>query len=240
MAEPDRRHILRTPTLTMEGDPVSGPGPSDRTTVRRLPERGAYDPDVIRAILDEAMVCHVGFVVEDQPFVIPMGYGRDGDDLILHGGPASRMLRAVASGAPLCVTVTLLDGLVLARSAFHHSMNYRSVVVLGQARAIRDPAEKRAALERLTEHLIPGRWADARKPNDRELARTVVFRLSLAEASAKIRTGPPKDDEEDYALPVWAGVIPLTTTAGAPAADPRSDPAVSAPRYVTEYRRPLG
>jgi nitroimidazol reductase NimA-like FMN-containing flavoprotein (pyridoxamine 5'-phosphate oxidase superfamily) len=216
------------------------PPPSARTTVRRLPERGDYDPATIRAILDEGLVCHVGFVVDGQPFVIPMGYGRDGDHLILHGSVASRMLRGVAGGAPICATVTLLDGLVIARSVFHHSMNYRSVVIVGRPELIEDPVAKMRALERLTEHLVPGRWAEARGPNDRELAKTQVLRLSLQEASAKIRTGPPKDDEEDYALPIWAGVLPYSPAAGTPEPDPRLPRGIEPPPYVTSYRRRRG
>jgi nitroimidazol reductase NimA-like FMN-containing flavoprotein (pyridoxamine 5'-phosphate oxidase superfamily) len=219
---------------------MSATPPSPRTTVRRLRERGQYDAATIRAILDEGLVCHVGFIVDGQPFVIPMGYGRDGDHLILHGSVASRMLRALAAGSPACVTVTLLDGLVLARSVFHHSMNYRSVVILGHPELIEGKEEKLAALERLTEHLAPGRWAEARLPNDRELALTQVLRMSLEESSAKIRTGPPKDDEEDYALPIWAGVLPLAQVAGTPQPDPRLPEGIEPPPHVTAGRRIRG
>jgi hypothetical protein len=216
---------------------MTGKPATPRTTVRRLPERGTYDRDEIRAILDEGLVAHVGFVADGQAYVIPMGYGRDGDWLYLHGSPASRMLRALAGGAPVCVTVTLLDGLVVARSAFHSSMNYRSVVVLGVPEPVEDPAEKRRALDELVEHLIPGRTAEARPMSEAELRKTLVVRLSLEESSAKVRTGPPKDDEEDYALPVWAGVLPLVTAPGVPVPDPRLGAGVAVPRSVTRYRR---
>jgi nitroimidazol reductase NimA-like FMN-containing flavoprotein (pyridoxamine 5'-phosphate oxidase superfamily) len=211
---------------------------SKRTAVRRLPDRGRYDAETIHAILDEGLVCHVGFVMDGQPFVIPMGYGRDGDRLILHGSVASRALRTLASGVPACVTVTLVDGLVVARSVFHHSVNYRSVVILGHAEPVTDPAEKMRALERLTNHLVPGRWADARLPNDREMAKTLVLRMPLDESSAKLRSGPPKDDEEDYALPIWAGVVPFAPAAGAPEDDPRLGAGIARPGYVSGYRRP--
>jgi len=216
---------------------MSARGPTPRATVRRLADRGRYDADEIRAILDEGFVAHVGFVADGQPYVIPMGYGRDGDRLYLHGSPASRMLRALAAGAPVCVTVTLVDGLVVARSAFHSSMNYRSVVVLGVPDPVDDPAEKRHALDRLVDHLIPGRTGEARAMTDDEVRKTLVVRLPLDEASAKVRTGPPKDDEEDYALPIWAGVLPLVTAPGAPVPDPRVSPGVGVPPSVAGYRR---
>jgi nitroimidazol reductase NimA-like FMN-containing flavoprotein (pyridoxamine 5'-phosphate oxidase superfamily) len=216
---------------------MHGSPPSARTTVRRLADRGDYDPATIRAVLDEGLVCHVGFVVDEQPFVMPMAYGRDGDHLILHGSVASRVLRALAAGSPVCVTVTLLDGLVLARSIFHHSMNYRSVVVLGRPEVVTERGAKLQSLERLAEHLAPGRWSEVRVPNDRELAKTLVLRLPLTEASAKIRRGPPKDEEEDYALPVWAGVVPFTMTAGEPEPDPRLAPGVRPSASVRSYRR---
>lgn len=214
---------------------MSEPPPTPRTTVRRLPERATYDADVVRAILDEGLVAHVGFVHDGQPYVIPMAYGRDGDWLILHGSLASRLLRALAGGAPVCVTVTLLDGLVIARSAFHSSMNYRSVVVLGVAEPVEDPAEKRRALDRLVEHLVPGRTAEARPMTDTEVKRTLVVRIPLREASAKVRTGPPVDDEEDYALPIWAGVLPLTIAAGDPEPDPRLAEALGIPPSVVGH-----
>jgi nitroimidazol reductase NimA-like FMN-containing flavoprotein (pyridoxamine 5'-phosphate oxidase superfamily) len=205
--------------------------PSPRTQVRRLPERGAYDPAVVRAILDAAFLCHVGFVHDGAPVVLPTGFGRRGDDLYLHGSSASRMLRALRGGVDVCCTVTILDGLVLARSVFHHSMNYRSVVVFGRATAVVEEAEKLAALAVIANHIAPGRWDAARRPNPQELKATLVLKLPLTEASAKLRTGPPKDEEEDYALPVWAGVIPVRLAFGDPEPDPRLAPnAPPAPR----------
>jgi nitroimidazol reductase NimA-like FMN-containing flavoprotein (pyridoxamine 5'-phosphate oxidase superfamily) len=186
-----------------------------------MPARADYDRETIEAILDEAMVAHVGFAAEGQPYVIPTLYARVGDSVYFHGSSASRTVRALAAGAPMCLTVTLLDGLVLARSAVHHSVNYRSVVVLGQAKAIEAPAEKMAAIEAFTERLIPGRWDEARPPTAKELKAIQVFALPLSEASAKVRSGPPVDDEPDYELDAWAGVIPLSTVAGAPSADAR-------------------
>jgi hypothetical protein len=180
-----------------------------RTTVRRLPERGVYDRDTIYAILDEALICHVGFVVDGQPFVIPTIHWRDGDTLYVHGSAASRMLRALRAGVDACVTVTLLDGLVLARSAFNHSMNYRSVVVLGKATEVNDRDEKLRALNLLVNHITPERAAEVRPPNESELRQTIVLALPLGEASAKVRSGPPIDEDEDYALGVWAGVVPI-------------------------------
>ena len=184
---------------------------TSRTTLKRLPQRGSFDREQINAILDEGFICHVGFVVEDQPFVIPTGYARVEDRLVIHGSQASRMLRSLAEGIEVCVTVTLVDGLVLARSAFHHSMNYRSVLILGKAIPIEDREEKIAALRALSEHMVPGRWDEVREPSERELQLTTVLSLKLDEASAKVRTGPPLNDEEDYALPVWAGVNSLAT-----------------------------
>jgi nitroimidazol reductase NimA-like FMN-containing flavoprotein (pyridoxamine 5'-phosphate oxidase superfamily) len=195
--------------------------PTERTTLKRLPKRGAFDRETVYAILDEGFVCHVGFVVEGEPFVIPTAYGRAGDELFVHGARASRMLKALGEGTPVCVTVTLVDGLVMARSAFHHSMNYRSVVVFGRARVVESVEEKLAALRAFTEHVAPARWDEVREPNRQELNATLVLALKLDEASAKIRTGPPVDDEEDYALPVWAGVLPLTLSAGEAVPDPR-------------------
>jgi nitroimidazol reductase NimA-like FMN-containing flavoprotein (pyridoxamine 5'-phosphate oxidase superfamily) len=182
---------------------------TDRTRVRRHPERGVYDREPIDAILDEALICHVGFVVDGQPFVIPTIHARSGDVLYLHGSPGSRMLRTLRDGVDVCVTVTLLDGIVLARSVYNHSMNYRSAVVLGRAREVVDADEKLAALETIVEHMVPGRWSDARQPNQGELDGTTVLALSLDEASAKVRTGAPSDFDDDLDLPVWAGVIPL-------------------------------
>lgn len=192
---------------------------TSRTTVRRLPARGAYDRDTVYAIVDEALICHVGFIVNEHPAVIPTIHWRDGDTLYFHGSAASRMLRTLKDGVEACVTVTLLDGLVLARSAFHHSMNYRSVVIYGRAVEVAEEAEKRRALELLVEHIAAGRSADVRAPNDRELKQTLVLALPLREASAKTRSGPPLDDEEDYALPVWAGVIPLHLERKSPVRD---------------------
>ena len=192
-----------------------------RTTVKRLPARGAYDAATVFGILDEALLCHISFVVDGQPFGLPTIHARVGEVLYVHGSAASRMLRTAAGGTPICVTVTQLDGLVLARSAFHHSMNYRSVVVLGSAALVSDPDEKRAALEAIVEHVAPGRSAEVRPPTALELKGTSVLCLPIEEASAKVRTGPPVDDEEDYALPVWAGVLPLSLRPGAPVADPR-------------------
>ncbi|HLY17808.1 MAG TPA: pyridoxamine 5'-phosphate oxidase family protein [Bryobacteraceae bacterium] len=206
--------------------------PTERTQVKRLPKRGVYDRGQVHAILDEGFICHVGFVADGQPYVIPTGYARSGDLLYLHGSAASRMLRALGEGAPLCVTVTLVDGLVLARSAFHHSMNYRSVVVLGQARVVTDPKEKMAALAHFTNHIVPDRWDDVRQPYDQELKSTTVLALQLDEVSAKVRTGGPIDDEEDYALPIWAGVIPLHQQFGEPQPDSRLNPAAPALRSM--------
>jgi nitroimidazol reductase NimA-like FMN-containing flavoprotein (pyridoxamine 5'-phosphate oxidase superfamily) len=208
---------------------------SNRTTVKRLPKRAAYDRDTVHAILDEAYICHLGFVVDGQPFVIPTIHWREGETLYFHGSAASRMLRSLRDGIDACVTVTLLDGLVLARSAFHHSMNYRSVVVLGRATEV-TREEKVRALEGVVEHVMPGRSADVRPPNDIELKQTLVLALPITEASAKIRTGPPLDDEEDYALPVWAGVVPLRLTPGEPVADERLPAGVGVPEYIDGAR----
>jgi len=193
--------------------------PTERTRLRRLPPRGVFERDAVYRILDEALTCHVGFVVDGQPYVIPTIHARVGDRLVLHGSAASRMLRTIAGGVPVCVTVTLVDGLVLARSAFHHSMNYRSVVVLGTAVAVTDEAERVAALEAIVEHVVPGRSREVRAPNAKELKATAVLALPLVEASAKVRTGGPIDDEEDLILPCWAGIIPLRLMPQAPIAD---------------------
>lgn len=202
--------------------------PTERTQVRRLPKRAVYDKAQVYSILDAGYVCHVGFAVDGQPYVIPTGYARAGDRIYIHGSAASRMLRALEQGADVCVTVTLLDGFVLARSAFHHSMNYRSAVVFGRARLVTDPGEKLEALRAFTDHVLPGRWAEVRQPNDRELNATSVLALPLDEASAKVRTGPPVDDEPDYALPVWAGEVPVRMELGEPVADGRVLPGVAA------------
>ena len=211
--------------------------PTSRTKVKRLPERGQYDRDTIYAILDEAMICHVGFVIDGQPYVIPTGFARIDDDLYIHGSAASRMLRNLSKGIDVCVTVTLVDGLVLARSAFHHSINYRSVVVLGKAELIEDVDQKQKALEAFTEHIIPGRWADVRWPTELELKATSVMKLPIDEASAKIRTGDPKDDEGDYEMNVWAGVLPLHLQTDDPVSDQKLPNGIELPKYVSEYRR---
>lgn len=206
-----------------------------RTQLRRLPKRGFHDTETINAILDAGFLAHVGFQVDGQPFVIPTLYGRDGEKLYLHGSAASRMLGELAEGVPTCVTVTLVDGLVLARSAFHHSMNYRSVVAFGTACKIDEEAQKRTALRIISEHLIRGRWEDVREPNAKELKATSVVEFQIEEASAKVRQGPPLDDEEDYSLPTWAGVLPVRLTAGAPTPDSRLAPDTAIPRYVADF-----
>jgi uncharacterized protein len=212
---------------------------SDRVRLRRKRERASYDRAVIDAILDEALIAHLGIVAEDgQPFVIPTLHARLGDIVYCHGSTASRTLKALAAGAPLCLTVSLIDGLVLARSAMHHSANYRSVVLLGRARLVEQEAEKRAALQAVIEHIVPGRWNDVRAPTENELKATSVLAIPVEEASVKIRTGGPLDDEEDYALPAWAGVIPLVSQALAPEPDVRLAGGISAPAYVTAYARP--
>jgi len=206
--------------------------PTKRTKLGRLPNRGSHETETIHAILDAAFLAHVGFQMEGHPFVIPTLYGRDEDKLYLHGSAASRMLRGLDTGMPACVSVTIVDGLVLARSAFHHSMNYRSVVAFGTARKIEGAEEKTRALRIISEHLIAGRWSDVRGPSDKELKATAVLEFCIEEASAKIRTGPPVDDEEDYSLPVWAGVLPLRMEAKPPVPDPRLAPSVQLPPYV--------
>lgn len=220
----------------MTTNPNSGNNaPTTRTRVVREPQRAVYDRDAVNQILDEAFLCHVGFAVEGQPYVIPTSYGRAGDVLYIHGSAASRMLRSLNQGVAACVTVTLLDGLVLARSVFNHSMNYRSVVILGTAELVGDPAEKLAALRTLSEHIIPGRWDDARQPNEKELKATSVLRLPINEFSAKVRVGPPIDDEEDYFFPSWAGVIPLEMSVGAAIRDERCGEEM--PNYLKLYSR---
>jgi uncharacterized protein len=211
--------------------------PTARTRVVREAHRGVYERTAAYEILDEGFICHVGFVMDAQPFVIPTGYGRSGDNLYIHGSAASRMLRNLDKGVAVCITVTLLDGLVLARSIFNHSMNYRSVMVLGTAVAVLDPKEKLEALKLLSEHILPGRWAESRQPNERELKQTLVLRLPIEEFSAKVRKGPPIDDEEDYSFPTWAGVIPLEIVPGAPINDPRLDPKTPVPVYARAYSR---
>jgi hypothetical protein len=210
--------------------------PTDRTRVRRVPQRGAYERETIETILDETLISHVGFVHDGHPVVIPTLHARLGDRLYLHGSAASRMLRTLQKGVPVCATSTLVDGLVLARSAFHHSVNYRSVVVFGTATLIEPGEETVKVLELFTEKLVPGRWADVRPPTRQELKGTKVVSLPLDEASAKVRTGPPIDEDEDYDLPVWAGVLPLATEASQPQPDPRLDPAIETPGYVAAWR----
>ena len=219
--------------MSNESTPLSNPTP--RTRVVREPHRGVYDRDSANAILDEAFLCHVGFVADGQPYVIPTSYGRNGDILYVHGSAASRMLRNLNSGIPVCITVTLLDGLVLARSVFNHSMNYRSVIILGTATLVDDPSEKIAALRTLSEHILPGRWEDARQPSEQELKATSVLRIPIEEFSAKVRVGPPIDDEEDYSFPTWAGVIPLEIEPRTPVVDDRCQR--EAPAYVRDYAR---
>ena len=211
--------------------------PTPRTRVIREAERGVYDRETAYRILDEGFLCHLGFVVEGQPFVIPTSYGRKDDVLYIHGSAASRMLRQLKEGIPVCFTVTLLDGLVLARSVFNHSMNYRSVVVLGKASLVEDPAEKLEGLRLLSEHILPGRWDDARQPSERELKATSVLRVPIEEFSAKVRTGPAVDDEEDYSFPTWAGVVPLEITIGVPIDDARLEAKFGVPDYVRGYSR---
>jgi nitroimidazol reductase NimA-like FMN-containing flavoprotein (pyridoxamine 5'-phosphate oxidase superfamily) len=220
------------------GPTSSAPAPSERIRVRRRKERAAYEREVIDAILDEGLVCHVGFAVDGQPFVLPMAYARLGGRLVIHGASGARLLRTLVGGVPVCVTVTLLDGLVLARSAFHHSVNYRSVVVLGVATEITDEVEKARALEAIVEHVAPGRTADVRAPTAAEMRATRVLALPLDEASAKRRSGPPLDDEDDLALPCWAGVLPLAQVPGRPVADAALPDGIPVPAYVTAYRRP--
>ncbi len=213
----------------------SDPTPTPRTRVVREPQRAVYDRDAVNQILDEAFLCHVGFVADGQPFVIPTSFGRDGDVLYIHGSAASRMLRNLDQGVPVCITVTLLDGLVLARSVFNHSMNYRSVVILGTATIVDDPAEKLAALHALSEHILPHRWDDSRQPNEKELKATSVLRLPITEFSAKVRVGPPVDDDEDYTFPTWAGVIPLEMNSSTPIRDDRCEQEL--PAYLKNYSR---
>jgi uncharacterized protein len=210
---------------------------TERTRVVREAHRAVYDRDAIYRILDEAFVCHVGFAIDGQPFVIPTMFARIGDQLYFHGSAASRMLRGLCSGSPVCVTVTLLDGLVLARSVFNHSMNYRSVVALGHATLIDDPTEKLGALRAFTEKLIPGRWNDARQPNEKELKATSILKLPLTEVSAKVRAGDVEDDADDYGIPVWAGVIPLRLIADPPMRDSRCDQAIPTPAYASNFKR---
>ncbi len=224
-----------------EGPAATAPPRSDRVRLRRKRERGSYDRGAIDAILDEGLIAHLGIVDEHgQPFVIPTLHARSGDLVYCHGSSASRTLRALAAGAPACLTVSLIDGLVLARSAMHHSANYRSAMLIGRARIVADPEEKRAALRAVVEHIVPGRWDDVRPPSENELKATSVLALPIDEASAKLRSGGPVDDDEDYALSAWAGVIPLAASAGSPVPDVRLRADIAPPPYVTGYRRPGG
>jgi nitroimidazol reductase NimA-like FMN-containing flavoprotein (pyridoxamine 5'-phosphate oxidase superfamily) len=211
--------------------------PTERTTLKRLPKRGVYDRAEIYRILDEGFICHVGFAIDGRPFVIPTGYARAGELLYVHGSAASRMLKALSGGIEVCVTVTLVDGIVLARSAFHSSMNYRSVVIFGVASLIDEPGRKLEALTALSEHIIPGRWDEVRKPTESEMQATTVLAVPLQEASAKVRTGPPIDDEEDYQLNVWAGELPLGLVTGSPKVDQSGRQGIPLPGYVLNYRR---
>jgi nitroimidazol reductase NimA-like FMN-containing flavoprotein (pyridoxamine 5'-phosphate oxidase superfamily) len=213
------------------------PAPSARTRVARIPDRGHYDPADIHRILDAAFLCHIGFTLpadsgEPTPCVIPTLFGRDGDRVFFHGSAASRMLRTAATSVPVCFEATIVDGIVLARSAFHHSMNYRSVVVFGCAEIVTEDAQKLRALEIISDHILPGRWQQVRQPTPQELKATSVLSLPLNEASAKIRTGPPKDDEADYALPIWAGILPLKQTAGELIPDPKLAPGIPTPQHL--------
>jgi nitroimidazol reductase NimA-like FMN-containing flavoprotein (pyridoxamine 5'-phosphate oxidase superfamily) len=212
--------------------------PTERTTVKRLPKRGNYERETVNQILDEGFVCHVGFIVDNRPVVIPTGYGRLKDQLYIHGSAASRMLKTLREGIDVCMTVTLVDGLVLARSAFHHSMNYRSVVIFGKARIVEDEDEKMKALHAFTDHIMRRRWEESRLPTQNEMRATMVLALSLVEASAKIRIGPPVDDEEDYELPVWAGVLQLRLATGEAIPDPRLPDGIELPPYIRDYKRP--
>jgi nitroimidazol reductase NimA-like FMN-containing flavoprotein (pyridoxamine 5'-phosphate oxidase superfamily) len=213
--------------------------PTEKTRVTRIPDRGKYDAETVHAILDEGLVCHVGFVVGEQPYVIPTLYARVGGEIYFHGSAASRMLRNLSEGLRVCITVTLIDGLVLARAAFHHSTNYRSVMALGIAQPVMDEEEKMAAMEAFTERVVPGRWADVRMPTAQEMRATTVMRLPLQEVSAKVRTGDPKDEAEDYDLPIWAGVIPLQIVAGAPIPDSAMRMQLAPPEYAVNYSRTI-
>ncbi|HUF52204.1 MAG TPA: pyridoxamine 5'-phosphate oxidase family protein [Dehalococcoidia bacterium] len=222
---------------TDPGDGYPGELKTPRTTLKRRPERGAHDWDTIAAILDEGLYCHIGFEAEGQPYAIPTNYGREGSTLYIHGSSASRMVRSLSGGIPLCFTVTIIDGLILARATFHNSINYRSVMVLGTAHLIEDEAEKMRGLEIVTEHIIRGRWADSRPPTRQEMKGTGVLRMEVEEASAKVRTGFPKDEPEDMDFPVWAGRIPLSLVAGEPETAPDVAADLHVPPYAREYTR---
>lgn len=210
---------------------------TDKNRVRRQAMRGHYDKETVYGIIDEALICHIGFVQDGVPFVIPTIHARDGDALILHGAKASRMMKYIQAGHDVCVTITLLDGLVMARSAFHHSMNYRSVVLFGKGTLMEGEQEKMHGSQILTEHLFPGRWEDARQPNKKELNATSFVSISIDSATAKIRTGPPGDDDEDYQLPVWAGVVPIRQHFDTPVDDPLLNDGIALPDYMTNYQR---
>ena len=234
MPAPRSDRAVQRPTAGTAAGPAS-----ERVRLRRKRERGSYEREVIDAILDEALIAHLGIAGEDgQPLVLPMLHARRGDVVYCHGSNASRTLRALAGGAPACLTVTLLDGLVLARSAMHHSANYRSVMLLGRAHVLESRSEQLAALEAIVEHIVPGRWADVRAPSENELKATAVLAMGIEEASAKLRGGPPLDDESDYRLPAWAGVIPLAMRAGVPEPEPRLAAGIAPPPYVSAYERP--
>jgi nitroimidazol reductase NimA-like FMN-containing flavoprotein (pyridoxamine 5'-phosphate oxidase superfamily) len=208
-----------------------------KNSIKRLPKRGHYDRETIYRILDEALICHVGFVESGQPFVIPINFARLRDTIVLHGAKASRLLKHIAAGHPVCVEATVVDSLVLARSVFHHSVNYRSVILFGAGRLVEDEHEKLAALEAVTEHLIPGRWREARRPNEKELNATSVVSIAIDEASAKVRVGPPVDEEEDYDLPVWAGILPLQDKPSVPIRDELQSEDIPLPEYIAGYSR---
>jgi uncharacterized protein len=210
---------------------------TDRNRIKRLPKRGYYDRETIYKILDEALICHVGFAENNQPYIIPINFARIGDTIVLHGAKASRLLKHIEAGHPVCVEVTLVDGLVLARSVFHHSVNFRSVVLFGTGRLVEDDQEKMAALEAITEHLIPGRWSEARLPNRKEMNATSVVSINIEQASAKVRSGPPGDEEEDYALPIWAGVLPMQEMPLSPVRDELMKQDISVPKYIAKYSR---
>jgi nitroimidazol reductase NimA-like FMN-containing flavoprotein (pyridoxamine 5'-phosphate oxidase superfamily) len=239
---PDRAAPPRVPsggTARAIESPGQAQPPSDRVRLRRRRERGSYDRTAIDAILDEALIAHLGFAGEDgHPLVIPTLHARCGDLVYLHGSAAGRAMQVLGAGTPACLTVSLLDGLVLARSAMHHSANYRSVMLLGQARSVQEPKEKLAAFEAIVEHIVPERWPDVRAPSENELKATSVLAIAIDEASAKVRTGPPVDDEEDYALPAWAGVIPLGIAARTPQPDALLEAGIAPPSYASHYRRP--
>jgi nitroimidazol reductase NimA-like FMN-containing flavoprotein (pyridoxamine 5'-phosphate oxidase superfamily) len=211
------------------------PATTPRTRVRRVPKNAVYEREPIDAILDEALIAHLGFVDDDQPYVIPMLHARVGDIVYIHGSSASRAIRQMGAGIRACLTVTLIDGIVLARSVFHHSMNYRSAVVLGQCRPVEGPQQREQALAAFTERLLPGRWDEVRPPSAKELKATRVLAMDLTECSAKARSGPPGDDEQDYALPVWAGVVPLSLVAGTPEPDPRLQPGIEPSAAVSDW-----